>query len=336
MEIICLICHEGSTDDERLIKLHENFDHHGHLSCLNTYYRQFQSLGCPLCSKSLDGGAEKLFDLCLSLERASVLDRLDLFEKRLAKLAEGNYRYKPCPPKLVERIMPKLWKENWRYENYIYELRYAIQSTVKRNQVNFLKILLNHISNSGVKCQLVYDYKMALSKRPRTYAKMILETVLKNQTALAGNRLFEFLRAAMGYREMESASLILQKGIGGEFRREVIFNLPHLFHFVNPDTNEQLYECIGEWSPEVLDYGLKCAARDANLKCCNFLISKGASIKRAGVSRILLKRCIDQDRQDLLPCFDAVNVEYAMSRKGKWIEKAKFRIDMELLSLRLK
>jgi hypothetical protein len=97
MENICLLCHEDETDDEKLIRLHENIDHHGHLSCLRTYYGQFQSLDCPLCGNRLEGEAENLLDFNLQLSNASELNRLDLFQKRLAMLAIGDYRYKPCP-----------------------------------------------------------------------------------------------------------------------------------------------------------------------------------------------------------------------------------------------
>lgn len=300
MELICLLCHEEGTKDDGLIRLHEEIDHHGHLACLNTYYELYQSPDCPLCGTPLDGAAENLFTFNLSLEKASVLDRLDLFEKRLARLPLGNFRSKLYLPKLLKWVMPKLIDEYRRFIDYRNELRIAIMSTVKKNQVTFLQSLMNHLLKANVKFDLLSFYQDALYCNDKIYAKIILDTVLKNQAAFAENRLFEFLRAAIGCRELESASLILQKGTHRKFRKEVISNLSRLFHFVKPETDKLFYDCIGEWPLEELDYGLYLAARDGDLKCCNFLITKGARFKKAVVSGMLLKRCLDQDSHYLL------------------------------------
>jgi hypothetical protein len=336
MEARCLLCHDEGTDEEELIKLHENIDHHGHPSCLNTYYGCFQSHGCPLCGKDLDGDALTLVDLNIGLDKASFLDRLDLFEKRLAKLALKNYRKQSCPPELLKWVMPKLVDDYISFMEYYWELRAGIIVTISKNQSMSLQLLLNHLSKANIKIDLLSYYRNALKSDDKTCAKIILETVLKNQAAYAGNRLFEFLRAAIGWREMESASLILQKGIGSKFRKDVISNLCQLLRFVKPDINKQLYAWIGEWSPEELDYGLYLAAKDGDLKCCKFLISKGACIRRACVSGILLKQCLDQDNQDLLQYFDPSKVESSKARKGKLMERVKFQVDVKLLSLRLK
>jgi hypothetical protein len=282
----------------------------------------------------LDGGAENLVDFNISLESASALDRLDLFEKRLARLALRNYRKKSYPPKLLKWMIPKLLDDYLSFVEYDHELRVGIVFTKCKNQATLLQSLLNHLSKANIEFGLLSYYRNALKKDDQTCAKMILETVLKNQEAYAGNRLFEFLRATIGWREMESASLILQKGIGIKFRKDVISNLHHLFRFVAPEINNQLYDCIGEWSPEELDYGLYLAAQDGHLNCCKFLISKGAYIKRAGVGSILMKRCLDQDNQDLLQFFDASKVESVKTRKGDWAERVKFQVGMKLLSLR--
>lgn len=116
----------------------------------------------------------------------------------------------------------------------------------------------------------------------------------------------------------------------------MISHLHLLFRLVQPDINKQLYDGFGKWPPEELDYGLYLAALNGNLSCCKFLIDKGACMKRAGVTDILLKRYLYQDNQDLLQYFDASKVETAKSRTGKWTERVKFQVDIKLLSFRLR
>jgi ankyrin repeat protein len=160
---------------------------------------------------------------------------------------------------------------------------------------------------------------------------MKTKLVLSNQVVFAGNKLYRYLFAAICNREMKSATLILQKGIGIEFGKDVILNLNDLLFFVDLENNEQFYKYIGKWPMEELDYGLRFAAVNGYMKYCKFLICQGASIKRAGASCILLKKCIDEQDRYLLPylmqCFESSEVEVAKSRKGKRLEEVKFHLD---------
>jgi hypothetical protein len=107
----------------------------------------------------------------------------------------------------------------------------------------------------------------------KIYAKMILETVLNNHAAFAEHhraKLYQFLTAALCANETESAAAILQNGIGIDFRKEVLLNLHYLFSRVDPETNGKIYECIGKWSIQELDYALRFSAQDGNLKFCKF------------------------------------------------------------------
>lgn len=337
MELICLLCHDGVTDDEGLIKLHENIDHHGHLSCLSTYYEIFQSIDCPLCGKRLAGGAENLLEFDLFLYNASNMNRLDLFARRLEKLAIGDYHYERTQPEIQQR--PER-SEEWNNVLYWYELWQGLLYTTTRKQVNFLQPLLNHVCKTNIKLELVFCYRKALMNDARNCASMILEAVLKNQTAFSVNDLYELLTVAISHREMESISLILQKGIGVEFRKRVILKLGGILECIDFDNDLQYFEPIGQWPLEELDYGLRFAARDGFLKCCKFLISKGASIRRAGVGSILLKTCVDKNDQDCLQyvshCFESNIVEAAKYRKGKWAERLKLQVLLKMFSLRLK
>lgn len=189
METRCILCHDEGTDEEELIKLHENIDHHSHLSCLNTYYGCFHSLGCPLCGKDLDAHVANLVKFNIKLDSASALNRLDLFEQRLAILTFVNYRHKKYPPRVLRWIMPKL---NDDYRSYIdcrHELSAGILSSIKKNQATFSQLLLNHCVKVNIKLCLSIDYNSALYGDDQTFAKMILDTVLKNQATLAGDRL---------------------------------------------------------------------------------------------------------------------------------------------------
>jgi hypothetical protein len=280
----------------------------------------------------------------LSLYNASVLDRFDLFEERLARLAKEDYQYMPWCRRFLKfgtksnKVkLSGIHMTSFKYEN---ELTEGIFSTVRNNQVMYLQLLLDYISNTNITLNLLYCYELALTKADKTYARMIMEMVLSNQAAFAKNRLYRFLWAAVISNEMESASLILKKGIGIEFRKEVILNLNLLLHVVNLDTNENAVEAIGQWPLNELDYGLRLAARDGNLKSCKFLISKGASIRRADVGYIFLKRCVDMDDRDLLPYvsqyFDCYKIERTRSRKGKWTERVKFHVYLKFCCLLLK
>lgn len=290
MKFKCVYCHEEHTeDDDYLIKLHEKIDHYGHLSCLGDHYKYFRNRICLLCRESIDGVTAKIGDYTSSLNTASVLGRLDIFEKRLSQLANGDYRYKPWCSRFFKYVTKchKVVKPSDEYMtsfDYQSELTNGIISTVRNRQAEYLQLLLNYISNMNIPCKLLYCYEYALENDDKTYARMILEMVLNNQAAFAENMLYKFLSAAVASNDMESASSILQNGIGVEFRKDVILNLEDVLRFVNSDTNSNVVDIIDQWPLDELDYGLRYAARDGHLKSCKFLISKGASIKRAGVN----------------------------------------------------